>query len=197
MALVWYVDKKPRSRKPVQYRQLDSFANLGRTGSEGLLPVLLPCPLCAANQQLTTSAAASQCYNKRGRRPKSKFQRELEDKMAIANKTGSLASIGLKSPTSSLRSSRVSLNSSGTDNKEYEEFIELCKHVECMVEKSIAKISPTLPRKNPDNKTHSNPEDDVRYKNVWSISRFFLKKCGEKLAHCPDCFNCKNVIPAS
>ena len=63
MALVWFVDKSPRSRKPVQYKRLDDFTGLSQPeteSSDDLLPVLLPCALCCAQQQLTASLVAHQ-----------------------------------------------------------------------------------------------------------------------------------------
>ena len=57
MALVWFVDKSPRSRKPVQYKRLDDFKGPipEESADNDLLPVLMPCALCSVQQQLTTS----------------------------------------------------------------------------------------------------------------------------------------------
>ena len=103
MALVWFVDKSPRSRKPVQYKRLDDFTG-PLPESDDLLPVLLPCALCCAQQQLTASLVAHQLQQS--------------------------ASQGLLAPPQ-------------TESSQYSEFLSLCQHVECLVEKSMARMNST------------------------------------------------------
>ena len=64
MALVWYVDKFPRSRKPVQYRLLEDWTASGAMGND-LLPILLPCALCCEQQQMSTTLVGAQLFKDR------------------------------------------------------------------------------------------------------------------------------------
>ena len=103
MALVWFVDKSPRSRKPVQYKRLDDFKGpMSETAESDLLPVLLPCALCCAQQQLTASLVAHQ------------LQQKNHQKILAPPQT---------------------------ETSQYSEFLSLCQHVECLVEKSMARMN--------------------------------------------------------
>ena len=124
MALVWFVDKSPRSRKPVQYRRLDDFTGPMpecRAAENDLLPVLLPCALCCAQQQLTASLAAHQLQQK-------------------------------------------TLTPPQTETSQYSEFLSLCQHVECLVEKSMARMNGGTANKKEDTTKNSG---SVRIFSSW------------------------------
>ena len=121
MALVWFVDKFPRSRKPISYRRLEDFSSLVTSSASeaDLLPVLLPCPLCCSGQQISASLVAHQLQNRRINK------RKLQES---ANSLTSNETLSLPAASSS------------EGNQEYDDFMQLCQHVECMVESSIMKM---------------------------------------------------------
>ena len=132
MALVWFVDKSPRSRKPVQYRRLDDFTSYVQPMPEwaaenDLLPVLLPCALCCAQQQLTASLAAHQLQQK-------------------------------------------TLTPPQTETSQYSEFLSLCQHVECLVEKSMARMNGDCANKKEDT-TKKSIDDDMRLRSLRDSNR--------------------------
>ena len=138
-ALVWFVDKNPRSRRPVQYRRLDDLIS-DVTASDSLLPVLLPCPLCCADQQITASAVAHQLQKNR-KRPNDEKSMEKIDNPTFR------PPLGLKREDETA--------------SDYGQFLQLCEHVECMMESSVAKLKPASTASSDSVDGPSN-EDDMR-----------------------------------
>ena len=143
-ALVWFVDKNPRSRKPVQYRKLEDLASEanggGQTTSDDLLPILLPCALCCAQQQISASNVAHQLQKNRKRPQEHQRSRDL---------------------TSMASKEVVREKEEGSDN-DYNQFLQLCKHVECMMEKSMEKI-----QKSPENQDKVNQFQKYAFKMIF------------------------------
>ena len=166
MALVWFVDKFPRSRKPVQYRRLEDIMaseeaglkSLQRPRHDDLLPIILPCALCCSNQQMSTSVIANELMKQR-----------TNGKFSSSSSTGTSTTFpggGSFSRSRSLERGRrrvkvnkqlqnygfgranniinnINDNNSDTNNTttDYNDFLQLCEHVECLVQQSMAQIS--------------------------------------------------------
>ena len=128
MALVWFVDKSPRSRKPVQYKRLDDFKGPipEESADNDLLPVLMPCALCSVQQQLTTSLVE-----------------HLRQKP---------------------------LTPPQTETTQYSEFLSLCQHVDCLVEKSMARMNGGTANKKEDT-TKKSIDDDMRLRSLRDSNR--------------------------
>jgi hypothetical protein len=157
MALVWFVDKFPRSRKPVQYRRLEDLVMTTGQGRgppqlrrNDLLPVLLPCALCCAQQQMSTSVVANHLHKKRS-----------ESNTNIVREDGIIKQQKRPPP-------RTKTNAA--DEAKYNEFLQLCQHVECMVEQSIAQMDTTSERKSRGG--NQRPEvDDLRLRSLRDANR--------------------------
>ena len=120
----------------MQYRRLDDFKGpLPESAESDLLPVLLPCALCCAQQQLTASLVAHQ------------IQQKNRQKILAPPQT---------------------------ETSQYSEFLSLCQHVECLVEKSMARMNasvcaPTSGKK--DDETKTSIDDDMRLRSLRDSNR--------------------------
>ena len=191
MALVWFVDKFPRSRKPVQYRRLEDIMaseaglkSLQRPRHDDLLPIILPCALCCSKQQMSTSVIANELMKQR-----------TTGKLSTG--TGTTSGGGFTRSRSLERGRRRSKinkqpkeygfgdnniinNNSDNNNTDYNDFLQLCEHVECLVQQSMAQISSSdqdhlmIPKHFSKDTTKNNQlvmEDDLRLRSLRDANR--------------------------
>ena len=112
----------------MQYRRLEDLMaleanDLGKQPSQNeLLPVILPCALCS-QQQMTASVVANQLKKKRIQPP-------------IPTSVSANSPILKSSPIISERSEQ-----SCNKDSVYEEFLEICGHVEIMLKQSLTQMA--------------------------------------------------------
>ena len=154
MALVWFVDKFPRSRKPVQYRRLEDIMaseaglkSLQRPRHDDLLPIILPCALCCSKQQMSTSVIANELMKQRtnGKLSSSTSggggfarSRSLERGRRRSKVNKQLKEYDFGGANNIINNNN---NSDTNINTDYNDFLQLCEHVECLVQQSMAQIS--------------------------------------------------------